>query len=479
MRHVSRQNFQPAQVFGPAFLLLTALLLPQTSRAADTAGDDHQQAVAALTDVKAAIAEIVQADSSYATNKDIYYQASQRAINALAGAHGAGYAADAGTPGDAEGAIGHIDALLNRQGTPAWATALHGAEANVRAAIVHLNDATHAHELMDYAIAVSRALTYLQVAQGRPTEIGLFGGLEGALANTVLGVPAGAQQQDACAGLSSTAPAYGTHGGYLAWVTIPAGDGKHVLAEDPGATDVSVQNGAITLHTAANKLVMSACDKHAEAAPAAPAHDAAAQAAPASQAARAPQTAQTELAAAKTPADPAPSAQAATSAQAAPSTPPAQQDAPKSASGSASGSAQTKPAASDGDPLPALYTEAQAKAGSKIFAAHCVACHGANLQGTAAPSVAGTDFLTTAQHNGWTLQIIRYIVFKMMPRNAPATLSPEESADVMAFLLASDCYPAGSKPFPSDEEPSFAKVHLGPVPNHPAGQNGKGVCPVH
>lgn len=449
MRYVSLRSFQPAQIFGPAFLLLTALLLPQASWAADATGGDHQQAVAALTDVKAAIAEIVQADSTYATNKNIYYRASQRAINALAGAHGAGYVAEPGSPGDAQGAIGHIDALLDRQDTPAWSTSLHGAEANIRAAIVHLSDATHAHELMDYEIAVSRALTYLQVARGRATETGLFGGLEGALATTVLGIPADARQQDACAGPPSTAPAYGTHEGYLAWIAIPNGDGKHGLAEDTGATDVAVQNGAIILYTAANKLVINACSKHAEAAPAAPARDTA-QAAPTQQAA------QTEVAASKT---------------VAPSTPPPQQPAPDSA--------QAKPAASSGDSLPALYTKAQAEAGSKIFASHCVACHGANLQGTAAPSVAGTDFLSTAQHNGWTLQIIRYIVFKMMPRNAPATLSPTESADVMAFLLASDCYPAGTKPFPSDEEPSFAKVHLAPVPGHPAGQNDKGVCTGH
>jgi hypothetical protein len=32
---------------------------------------------------------------------------------------------------------------------------------------------------------------------------------------------------------------------------------------------------------------------------------------------------------------------------------------------------------------------------------------GADLRGTAAPSVAGTDLLTTAQKNGWTLDVIR------------------------------------------------------------------------
>jgi cytochrome c len=129
-------------------------------------------------------------------------------------------------------------------------------------------------------------------------------------------------------------------------------------------------------------------------------------------------------------------------------------------------------------PLPALYTNAQAAEGRHIFATKCVTCHGANLQGTAAPSVAGHDFLTTARRNGWTLAIIRYIVFKLMPLNSPSSLTPTDDADLMAFLLASNCYPAGTTPFPSGEDPAFANVKLGPVPGTPNGQNAAGVCKI-
>lgn len=126
--------------------------------------------------------------------------------------------------------------------------------------------------------------------------------------------------------------------------------------------------------------------------------------------------------------------------------------------------------------LPALYTVAQAEQGTQIFANKCVSCHGANMQGTAAPSVAGNDFLNTAKRNGWTLEVIRYLVFTMMPMNSPHSLSPQEYAAVMAYLLASNCYPAGNNPFPTGDSPSFAKVQLGPVPGHPEGQNSLGVC---
>ena len=409
MRRFSLRRQQPARFGGPALLLLAGCLVASAPRAATT--DDHQQTVAALTDVEAAIAELVHADASYAVGPQTYRRAAQRAVNALTGSGGEGYRADAGSPGDPSGALGHIDALLDRSATPVWVAPLHSAEANVRAAITHLEDARNAREFMDYATAMSRALTYLEVARGRASETGVFGGLEGALANTVLGVPAGAQQQDACKA-PSAAPAYGVHGGYVAWVTVPASGGTHALAEDPGATSVSLQGGMIVLQSAAAPIVGKDCGKM----------------------------------------------------------------------GAAAGSqpiAAASPVASVALPAPpALYTKAQAEQGRQIFATKCVACHGTDLQGTAAPSVAGNDFLNTAQHNGWTLSIIRYIVSDLMPLNAPASLSPQDGASVMAYLLASDCYPPGSTPFPTSDQPPFAKIKLGPVPGKHAQANAKGVCPV-
>ena len=409
MRRFSLRCRLPARFGGPALLLLAGCLVTSAPRAATT--DDHQQAVAALTDIEAAIAELVHADASYAVGPQTYRRAAQRAINALAGSGGDGYRADAGSPGDPSGALGHIDSLLDRSATPVWVAPLHSAEANVRAAITHLDDARNAREFMDYATATSRALTYLEVARGRPTETGVFGGLEGALANTVLGVPPGAQQQDAC-NRPSAAPAYGVHDGYIAWVTVPATGGTHALTEDPGASSVSLQGGMIVLQSAAAPIVAAACGrKHAAAGPQS-----------------------TTL---------------------------------------ASPVARVSLAAP-----PALYTKAQAEQGEQIFAAKCIACHGTDLQGAAGPSVAGTDFLNTAQHNGWTLSIIRYIVFELMPRNAPASLSADENASVMAYLLAADCYPSGTTPFPASDQPAFTKIKLGPVPGKHAQANAKGVCPV-
>ena len=418
------------------------MMLSVASPAAVAApSDDHRQALAALADVKAAIDELVRVDASYSTDRNVYHRASQRAINRLAGEHGDGYVADPDRPKPGAGAIGHIDSLLDRTASPVWVGSLHGSEVNLRAAVSYLQDSLKARELMDYQISASRAIAYLEVARGRPTETGVLGGLEGALANTVLGVPEGATQVDGC-GMPSSAPAYGTHGGYLAWVAVPSGDGSHELTEAPGGTEVVVGNGVIVLRTAAASLVKAACDRHTELT--APIIDGTSVAPVGDSGAGLALHAMTV--ADSVPAGPDPATAAGTPAP-------------------------------DG-PAPALYTKAQAKAGARLFATTCAKCHGANLQGSAAPSVAGNDFLITAKKNGWTLAIVRYLVVTNMPMNSPSSLTPAQYASLMAFLLASDCYPAGDKPFPITADPSFAALKLGPVPGAHPGRNSKGVCKV-
>jgi polar amino acid transport system substrate-binding protein len=415
MGAVGRNGWWPARISGPAFFVVLAFVIAWMTPAPAAGMDDHVAARAALTDLEAAIGEIVTVSNSYATDRHVYYRASQRAINALEGTHGPEYVAVDGNPGDAAGAIGHTEALLDRAGKPVWAVALQGAEANMQAAVAHLLDANHAHDLDSFSLAASRALTYLEVARGRPTEFGALGGMEGALANTVLGVPQGATVADGCAE-PTAAPAYGVDGGWIAWVALPAGAGTWRLAENPGGGAVIMRSGMTVLPTAAASLVAKSCaGRHAAARPAnAPAK--------------------------------------------------VTVDAVKPGGGS--------PAARP------LYTKQQAEAGSQIFAAQCVSCHGANLQGTSAPSVAGTDFITIAHKNGWSLANLRDIVVVNMPYKAPGTLSATAYADLLAFLLASNCYPSGTTPFPTTRDPALTKIALGPVPGEHQGENKLGVCPV-
>ncbi len=446
---------RPVRRFGgPAALGLCLIVLCATGwyRAAAAAPDDNTAALAALTDTRAAIKEILHASDNVVNSPGHYLTAAQRAINALVGSHDSRFQAASGNPGDALGAIGHIDRLLDRTATPRWVAPLHGAEANLRAAVARLQDALQAHELGDYQFKVTDALLDLEMAVGRPTDVGVLGGLTGALATTTLGIPAGARQVSACKPVAQ-APAYGVADGYLAYVTVPAKSGTAVLPEDFGSRRITVAGSDLVIHTAAAKRVAKLCQKQASSAGGTKSKPSSTSSADNGGAGR--QTAAS-----------APSGSAVTAAETA-ATSSSQQPVAK-ADAAAPGA---KPSGGGSAGVPRLYTKAQARVGKKVFFGHCVSCHGKTLQGVAAPSVAGDDFLQAAEHNGWTLEVIRYLVFNNMPFNAPGELSPKQYSDVLAFLLASNCFPSGNKPFPQHDEDRFNKIQLKPVsgahPDHP------------
>ncbi|MGD0052760.1 MAG: c-type cytochrome [Vulcanimicrobiaceae bacterium] len=124
------------------------------------------------------------------------------------------------------------------------------------------------------------------------------------------------------------------------------------------------------------------------------------------------------------------------------------------------------------------YTLTQAHAGLAVYLANCLQCHGADLQGTAGPAVAGTEFLTTAKADSWHLSDLRTTVFENMPFSNPGSLTPRQYANVMAFLLAANCYPAGKTSFPTADSPTFAKIKLGPIPHAKPTNPKLGTCAV-
>jgi len=399
-------------------LLACALFLPVSKAAAEP----HTESLAALADTRAAIAQIIQAEDQIANSPTPYRRAAQRAVNAIVGEGDRVFDKVNGNPGDAAGALGHVNALLDRRDSPPWVNTLHGVQVNLMAAVARLRDAIEARELDDYQVNVTSALLNLLAAVGQPTQSGVFGGLTGALATTTLGVPAGARQVSACVVPIAEGPAYGVKDGYLAFVVVPATAGTAGLPQDFGSRNISVQGDRLVVRTAAADIVARLCR---------------------------------EPSAVVTP------PRLATQAKA---DPPPQSDPP----------APVRTA--DGGKPPALYTRAQAKAGRSVYLQQCVACHGKNLQGTLAPAVAGTDFLQTAQRNGWTLQIIRYLVVNTMPFHSPGTLSPKQYANVLAYLLAANCFPAGDMPFPQHDDEQFKKIDLHPLIGVRPDNNKFGTC---
>jgi mono/diheme cytochrome c family protein len=89
-----------------------------------------------------------------------------------------------------------------------------------------------------------------------------------------------------------------------------------------------------------------------------------------------------------------------------------------------------------------VYTEEQAKRGEMLYEKQCSACHGDKLAGReSAPPLTGGAFL--ANWNGLPLSDLFERVRRTMPQNAPGKLSRQQNADLLAYLLSFNGFPAG------------------------------------
>jgi mono/diheme cytochrome c family protein len=99
---------------------------------------------------------------------------------------------------------------------------------------------------------------------------------------------------------------------------------------------------------------------------------------------------------------------------------------------------------------PALYAAGQAAAGEGAYTASCAVCHGTRLEGGAGPPLAGEAYATrTAQEHARVGDVFATVA-RLMPLNAPASLGPDRSVEIMAYLLQRNGYPAGQTPLTYD-----------------------------
>ena len=90
-----------------------------------------------------------------------------------------------------------------------------------------------------------------------------------------------------------------------------------------------------------------------------------------------------------------------------------------------------------------IYSPEQAARGEAQYVERCAACHGATLNGTGeAPGLAGGEFVS--HYDQLTVGDLFDRVRTTMPQNDPGTLSRDQYADVVAFLLKSNGFPAGT-----------------------------------
>lgn len=98
-----------------------------------------------------------------------------------------------------------------------------------------------------------------------------------------------------------------------------------------------------------------------------------------------------------------------------------------------------------------VYTEGQAQRGKELYAAHCIACHGENLESNGSvKALSGPDF--AANWNGLTMGDLLERTRTTMPMDKPGTLSRQQIADVLSFVLSVNKMPAGSTELPRQSE---------------------------
>jgi mono/diheme cytochrome c family protein len=96
-----------------------------------------------------------------------------------------------------------------------------------------------------------------------------------------------------------------------------------------------------------------------------------------------------------------------------------------------------------------VYTTEQANRGKQGYSEQCASCHGPELTGgEMAPALAGGEFL--AGWDGLTMGDLFERIRISMPQNSPGSLSGAQNADILAFMLASNKFPAGETELAKD-----------------------------
>ena len=101
-----------------------------------------------------------------------------------------------------------------------------------------------------------------------------------------------------------------------------------------------------------------------------------------------------------------------------------------------------KPARSTWD---GIYTKEQAARGEEIYLQHCAMCHGESLLGD--PTI-GAANLVGDFRQGWDARPLARLFTKInrdMPGDSPGSLSRQQTADVLSYLLQKNNFPAGQQ----------------------------------
>jgi mono/diheme cytochrome c family protein len=90
-----------------------------------------------------------------------------------------------------------------------------------------------------------------------------------------------------------------------------------------------------------------------------------------------------------------------------------------------------------------VYTAAQAERGQSVYRSKCASCHAPNRF---------TDDFFYQSFAGKPLWEMFDVISDSMPEDNPGSLKKEEYADVIAYLLQLNKFPAGEAELPTDKD---------------------------
>jgi Cytochrome c len=91
-----------------------------------------------------------------------------------------------------------------------------------------------------------------------------------------------------------------------------------------------------------------------------------------------------------------------------------------------------------------VFTEEQATRGEALYGEHCGKCHGATLQGNGEGALPLTGATFKSTWNGVAMGAMFDRVRLSMPQDKPATMTRQQVADLLAFILRANKFPAGT-----------------------------------
>ena len=105
-----------------------------------------------------------------------------------------------------------------------------------------------------------------------------------------------------------------------------------------------------------------------------------------------------------------------------------------------------------------VYTAEQAQQGKALYQKQCATCHGSTLEGKGknVPLI-GNVFL-----NKWTDRTMADLFMKTnatMPASSPGTMTPDETSEILAYILSMNKFQPGKNPLPADPD-GLGAIHI-------------------